>query len=245
MAVMGVVDMRSTEDTLSESPGENGAGADVTGEIAAGSSHAGPARQLGGGRQPRRDRRDRSDEQEWQPPATAPEGVEPQRGEQSEQSGLDEPPLEEGVRHGHPRAGLAGGPRDRGHEQWDRVRRHDEPHSDGHPRQHQPPERHCLPRCSRATYPGPRRPRPGRAAVSFPWSSTFCPFTNTYANPTDGWCGCSNVALSATVAGSNTVTSAAIPDLSNPRSDSPTRCAASPVILCTANSSGNSFRSRA
>src|SRR2546422_5258795 len=38
---------------------------------------------------------------------------------------------------------------------------------------------HFLPRCSGGTYPGPRRPRPGRAAVSLPWSRTFCPFTRS------------------------------------------------------------------
>src|SRR5205807_6606812 len=72
----------STEDTLSQSPGENGPRDDVTRDIGAGSRDAGPARQLLEARgQPRRDRRQRSYEQQQQPPATAPDGVEPERGE--------------------------------------------------------------------------------------------------------------------------------------------------------------------
>src|SRR5256712_152056 len=127
-----------------------------------------------------------------------------------------------------------GGPGRPSDEARDPEGREHEPGRHGDPRQHQPLERHFLARRSGDTYPGPRRPRPGRAAVSFPWSKTLCPFTNTYANPTDGWCGCSNVALSATVAASNTVMSAAIPDPRNPRSDHPPRSAAQRDILCTA-----------
>src|SRR5207249_11566330 len=207
----------STEDTLSQSPGENGPGDDVTHDIGAGSRDAGPARErLEPRGQPRRDRRQRSDEREHQPPGAAAQRVEPQRREQREQSGFGDRPLPGPSRGGSPRSGLSGTLGKRSNEHRDPERRDHEPGRHGEPRQHQPPERHFLPRRSGDTYPGPRRPRPGRAAVSLPWSKTFCPFTNTYATPTDGWCGCSNVALSATVAGSNTVMSAARPDLSSP-----------------------------
>ena len=56
------------------------------------------------------------------------------------------------------------------------------------------------------------------------------------AGPVASCDGCSKVALSIIVAGSNTVMSAYIPGLSKPRSLRPTRCAASDVIFLTANS---------
>src|SRR5947207_1350101 len=48
------------------------------------------------------------------------------------------------------------------------------------------------------TTAGPYNTRPGRAAVIFPSSNATCPFTITCVTPTAYWCGCSNVALSAT-----------------------------------------------
>ena len=62
-------------------------------------------------------------------------------------------------------------------------------------------------------YPGPRTARPGFAPVCAPSRSTCTPFTQTWRTPTDSCFGCSNVARSAIVAGSNTTTSANIPGL--------------------------------
>ena len=58
-------------------------------------------------------------------------------------------------------------------------------------------------------FPGPQSARPGLASVCAPSFSTCTPLTNTCLTPTEYWCGLSNVARSATVAGSKTATSAA------------------------------------
>src|SRR5438094_6807136 len=180
-----------------------------------------------------------SDLEEQQPPAAGAERIEPQRGEQGEDRGLREPPADLPPVERPCEVALV----ERSVPAVSDRRREGEEQGHRQPGAEQPPERHRR-RRSGGTYPGPRSPRPGRAAVSVPWSSTFCPFTNTYANPTDDWCGCSNVARSATLLGSKTVMSAAMPGASRPRSRSPTRSAASEVILRTANSSGNSLSSR-
>src|SRR5882672_8094524 len=84
------------------------------------------------------------------------------------------------------------------------------------------------------------RPR----ARELPLPQYHLPVHHHVLDPTDVWCGFSKVARSITVAGLKTVMSAYIPDRTRPRSVRPTRCAASDVIFRTANSSGNSFRSR-
>ena len=49
--------------------------------------------------------------------------------------------------------------------------------------------------------PGPQSARPGFAPVCSPSLSTCTPLTNTCRTPTAYWCGFSNVARSAIVAG--------------------------------------------
>jgi hypothetical protein len=50
---------------------------------------------------------------------------------------------------------------------------------------------------------------PGPAPLCLSYSTTGWPFTSTSRNPVAYWCGCLNVALSCTLAGSNTTRSAA------------------------------------
>src|SRR3989442_13181140 len=188
--------------------------------------------------QPRGEGREQPHQQEQQPPPAAAQRVEPQRAEQRHGARSGERPA-----HGPPRQGKLGSSGALGHAPPGPPRR-EKPRADQQPREQQPAERHRPPRRCGGTYPGPRRPRPGRAAVTLPWSSTFRPLTYTYTMPTEGRCGCSNVARSDTVAGSNTVTSANMPGARTPRSVSPTRWAGREVSLRTANSSGKSRSSR-
>src|SRR5207253_10146031 len=170
MAAMDSVGIRSTEDTLSQSPGENGAGDQVTHRVHEADDELvfwfTPAQRKG---------HEQADQEEQQPPAAASQRVEPERPEER-----DHHRCEQTSRNGAaairpyeipPAAGRIAVISQR--------RGHHEPHRDPQPREHQPRERHLPPRASGGTYPGPRNPRPGRAAVSFPWSSTFWPFTNT------------------------------------------------------------------
>src|ERR1051325_4940578 len=95
-----------------------------------------------------------------QPPGAASQRVEPQRPEQR-----DHHRFEQTSRNGAaavlpyeiaPAAGRSAAISER--------RAHEEPHRDRQPREHEPRERHFV----GAAYPGPRSPRPGRVAVSFP-----------------------------------------------------------------------------
>src|SRR5881409_3707940 len=150
------------------------------------------------------------DQEEQQPPAAGSERIEPQRGEQGEDRGLREPPADLPPVERPCEVALV----ERSVPAVSDRRREGEEQGHRQPGAEQPPERHRR-RRSGGTYPGPRSPRPGRAAVSVP--------------------------RSATLLGSKTVMSAAMSGASRPRSRSPTRSAASEVILRTANSSGNSL----
>src|SRR3990172_1844112 len=92
--------------------------------------------------------------------------------------------------------------------------------------------------------PGPRTTWPGLAPVCAPSRTTSTPFTTTCRTPTDSWCGRSNVARSAIVAGSKTTMSAFIPSLSRPRSAIARRVATAEVALRTASSSVSTRSSR-
>ena len=60
----------------------------------------------------------------------------------------------------------------------------------------------------RYAHAAPRTMRPGSAPVCSPLCSTRRPLIHTCCTPVESWCGCVNVARSATVVGSNTTTSA-------------------------------------
>lgn len=90
----------------------------------------------------------------------------------------------------------------------------------------------------------PRSAFPGRFPVARPSSHTATPFTNTRRIPSESCCGRSKVARSVTVSGSKRTRSAYIPRFSTPRSSSPTRAAASAVILRIASSSVSTPSSR-
>src|SRR5262249_17250731 len=69
----------------------------------------------------------------------------------------------------------------------------------------------CEQKCGfahRSLHPGPRTTRPALAPVCLPAASTWTPLTKTWIMPVEYWCGCSKVAWSSIVAGSNTTTSA-------------------------------------
>src|SRR5260370_14303569 len=149
IAVMGAVVIGSPEDTRvergaasagsPESPRQNRAGNRVSGQVQTNADERGASRKLGAPDQPVRDCHQDSDEQEQERPAPASERVEPERGEQGEDRGFDEPPLEY-RRDGRGRAPrvsapLSGGRRDRHHQPRNRGRRNHEPGGDGHPRQ--------------------------------------------------------------------------------------------------------------
>src|ERR1051325_572427 len=166
MAAMEIVDIRSTEDTLSQSPGENGAGDHVTHRVHEADDELlawfTPAQRVG---------HEQADQEEQQPPGAASQRDEPKLPEQRAHLRCEQTagngaaavlPYEKA-----PAAGRSAAISER--------RGHQEPHRDPQPREHEPRARPFV----GAAYPGPRSPRPGRAAVSFPWSSTFWPFTNT------------------------------------------------------------------
>src|SRR5947208_9607575 len=170
MAAMEIVDIQSTEDTLSQSPGENGAGDQVPHRVHEADDELvfwfTPAKRKG---------HEQADQEEQQPPAAASQRVEPERPEER-----DHHRFEQTSRNGAaairpyeipPSAGRIAVISQR--------RRHHEPHRDRQPREHEPRERHFAPGASGGTYPGPRNPRPGRAAGSVPWSSTFLPVRNS------------------------------------------------------------------
>src|SRR5216117_668224 len=152
IAVMGAVDIGSTEDTLSESPGENGAGEDVARDGRNKSAHAMSAQHQA------RQCLQQAEQQEDQPPAAVTEGIEPQRSEQRQHDRL---------RQGDRRRRSGSDRLDR-EPRFEPVARSHQPHRHRQPREDEPPERHRLPRRSGGTYPGPRSPRPGRAAASLP-----------------------------------------------------------------------------
>src|SRR6266571_326412 len=164
IAVMGAVDIGSTEDTLSESPGENGAGDDVAGQICAGADEERPARGLVRAcAQPRRNRRERADEEEHEPPAAAAERVEPQRREQREQGRFDDAPLRRWKRDRAPHPRLTAGLRERCDERRHPARRDQEPGGHRQPREDQPRERHPegLATVAARAAPGARSPARG------------------------------------------------------------------------------------
>src|SRR5437870_10198066 len=71
IAVMGAADIGSTEDTLSQSPGENGAGEDVAGDGRNKSGRVLSAQQQAG------QRLQQAEQQEDEPPSAVAEGIEP------------------------------------------------------------------------------------------------------------------------------------------------------------------------
>src|SRR5205823_7107027 len=95
MVVTGSVGMGATEDTLSESPGEQRAGGDVAGHIERGMHYEGtPPRRLHvlPHDETSREGDEQSDQQEQQPRAARAQRVEPQRREQGDDRRLDEAP---------------------------------------------------------------------------------------------------------------------------------------------------------
>src|SRR5437879_1782582 len=162
---MGVVSV-DIEYNLARSPGEQRAARDIPQRV----GRDPPAWRRGGAGQPLA-ADEQADQQEQDPPAAAAQRVEPEGRNQREQPGLDRGPAEFPGAEG-------GGRRDRRGEPARRLVDQPKQDRDRQPGQRQPAERH-RPRKSRGTYPGPRSPRPGRAAVSLPWSSTVCPFTMT------------------------------------------------------------------
>src|SRR6266511_4197179 len=77
---MGAVDMGSTEDTLSESPGENAAGEEVARDVHRQTARLDPPLSL-----PRAlDADEEPHQREQQPPPAGAERVEPERGEERE-----------------------------------------------------------------------------------------------------------------------------------------------------------------
>src|SRR4029077_8602043 len=164
MAAIEMVDIRTTEDTLSQSPGEDGPRDDIPRRVHEADDEValslGPANRV---------RHEQADQEKQQPPSTAAERIEPQRPEQRDDERFQETPRDGPavVRPDEvPRTDSAI------HTLADR-RGDGKPQRDRQPREHQPRQRHCLARCSGGTYPGPRNPRPGRAVVILPWSSTF------------------------------------------------------------------------
>src|SRR2546430_12469773 len=77
MAAMEIVDIRSTEDTLSQSPGENGASDHVTHRVHEADHELvcwfTPAKRIG---------HEQADQKEQEPPAAASQRVEPERPEE-------------------------------------------------------------------------------------------------------------------------------------------------------------------
>src|SRR5213594_1515781 len=80
MAVMSSADIGSTEDTLSESPSENGARDDVTEDVA----HRADNRlaSLPGAPRQVRQRHDEAEQEEEEPPAAVSERIEPEGGQE-------------------------------------------------------------------------------------------------------------------------------------------------------------------
>src|SRR2546429_2359099 len=174
MAAMEIVGIRSTEDTLSQSPGENGASDQVPHRVHEADHELvfwfTPAKRIG---------HEQADQKEQQPPAAASQRVEPERPEER-----DHHRFEQTSRNGAaairpdeipPSAGRIAAISQR--------RGHHEPHRDRQPREHEPRERHFVPRASGGTYPGPRHTPPRPAAGSFPWARNSLPFPNTEATP--------------------------------------------------------------
>src|SRR5438309_11019226 len=99
MAFTSSADMGSTEDTLSESPSENGAGEDVAEDVA-NRTHDGRASLPGALRQARH-RHDEAQQQEEEPPTAVSERIEPERGEEGHNGCFDRPPQQVPLRE-HP-----------------------------------------------------------------------------------------------------------------------------------------------
>src|SRR3954468_7946098 len=89
-----------------------------------------------------------------------------------------------------------------------------------------------------------RNTRPGVASVNLPSRRTGTPFTSTSPTPSASFCGSAYVAVSRTVAGSNTTTSANAPGRSTPRSVILKTVAGRLVIERMANSRGTTHRTR-
>src|SRR6266851_833772 len=179
--VMGcgnIMDGRWTRSLpLAKPPSEEAASRDVAGHVEPGVDDQGsPSRWLDGAPQhePTGESDKEPDEEEEQPPAASAQRIEPQRGEQHDDRGLDQAPRDFPAAVGPDEIGRSG----RGVPALTDRRRDHEQGGDRQPREQQPAEGH-LPRRSGGRNPGPRSPRPGRAAVNVPWSSTTCPLTST------------------------------------------------------------------
>src|SRR5207248_4671908 len=90
MAAMEMVDIASTEDTLSQSPGENGAGHHVTRRVHEADHELSFSLARGRREQlpPNRIRDEHTDQQEQQPPSPASQRVEPQRRQERDNQRL-------------------------------------------------------------------------------------------------------------------------------------------------------------
>src|SRR2546423_12808542 len=176
MAAPEMAGIGSTEDTLSQSPGENRAGHHVTRRVHEADHELSFSLGRGGGEQlpPNRIRGEHAEQEEQQPPSPASQRVEPQRRQERDHQRLEQPPRVSPAAVTPKEIPSA----DRQVHALSDRRRYDEPCRDREPREKEPRERHCLARCPGGTYPGPRKPRPGRAAGGLPWSSSFWPVTN-------------------------------------------------------------------
>src|SRR6266702_5791945 len=166
MAVMSSADIGPTEDTLSESPSENGARDDITEDVANRARYHLASLPFA----PRqvRQRHDEAEQEEEEPPTAVSERIEPERRQESHDGRFERPPhhipLRERPHLPHDlRAERRCRAIERGRPQAHAA--HDrELHRHGHAGEHEAPEAHRFWRGG--TYPGPRSPRPGRAAVS-------------------------------------------------------------------------------
>src|SRR5207244_12789318 len=96
MAAMGSADMGSTEDTLSQNPGENGPGDEIACGIHETYDELSPAVVHGGGQRlpPQRIRDQQSHQGEDEPPPAGAERVKPERSEQRGQERLEQTPCD-------------------------------------------------------------------------------------------------------------------------------------------------------
>src|SRR5437588_2121015 len=159
MAAMEIADIRSTEDTLSQSPGENGAGDQVPHRVHEADHELvfwfTPAKRIG---------HEQADQQEQQPPAATSQRVEPERPEER-----DHHRFEQTSRNGAAAIRPYEIPPSAGRKAVISLRLgHHEPHRDRMPRQHEPGGNPIAPRASGVWFTGARALLPRMPAVRSP-----------------------------------------------------------------------------
>src|SRR2546427_5033985 len=101
MAVMSSADIGSTEDTLSESPSENGARDDIPEDVANRARHH--LASLPCAPRQVRQRHDEAEQEEEEPPTAVSERIEPERRQESHDGRFERPPQHIPLREGpHP-----------------------------------------------------------------------------------------------------------------------------------------------